>query len=76
LQLDKETGIVSGQGSAKYYEGTSCGETDLQGSDSFDLKIPPGESYVFQRNLSDSDGGVSYNLNFKNENVDRVIIPQ
>lgn len=76
MQLNKETGVVSGQGSARYYEGTRCGQTDLQGNHSFDFRISPGESYLFQRNLSDNDGGVSYNLNFFNESVQKVIVDQ
>lgn len=70
MQLDKETGIVSGQGSSRYYEGTTCGETDRQGYDSFDFRIAPGQAYPYQIDLSDSDGGVSYNLNFMNKHVE------
>ena len=70
MQLDNETGDVSGQGSARYYEGTTCGETDLQGSDTFSFDIPQGDAYHYQKDLSDSDGGVIYNLNFMNEHVE------
>ena len=76
MQLDQTTGAVSGQGDIRYYEGTRCGETDLQGSGSFNFKINPNESYVLNRNLQDSDGGIRYNLTFKNEYVKPVLVPQ
>ena len=76
LQLNKETGEVLVQVLGRYYEGTSCGETDLQGSGHKDMGLDPGESDVYDNQLKDNDGEVDYNLNFKNESVDKVMIPQ
>jgi hypothetical protein len=68
LQLDKDTGVVSGQGIGKYYEGTSCGRTNEHGSRPFNFSLRPGESYTYQATLEDGDGHIIYNLNLKNEN--------
>lgn len=68
LQLDKDTGVVSGQGIGRYYEGTSCGVTNEHGNRPFNFSLRPGESYNYEGRLEDEDGHIIYNLNFKNEN--------
>jgi hypothetical protein len=69
LQLDKNTGVVSAQGIGRYYEGTSCGPTNSRvGNRPFNFSLRPGESYTYEGRLSDDEGHVIYNLNFKNEN--------
>jgi hypothetical protein len=69
LQLDKNTGLVSVQGMGRYYEGTRCGPTNSRvGNRPFNFQLRPGQSYNYQATLSDDEGHVIYNLNFKNEN--------
>ncbi|MGB3638049.1 MAG: hypothetical protein WBA39_10810 [Rivularia sp. (in: cyanobacteria)] len=77
MQLDKDTGTITGQGSATYYEGTKCGRTDLHKSRNINsFSIRPNQSHPIQIKLSDSEGEVNYNLNFKNEIVKKVLVPQ
>lgn len=65
MQLNPSTGVVRGQGSASYYEGTKCGRTQLHGEETFDFSLPINENHLFQRTLTDNDGGVTYNLSFE-----------
>ncbi|MGL4500999.1 MAG: hypothetical protein ACRCU2_18160 [Planktothrix sp.] len=76
MQLDKETGVLYLQGTAKYYEGTRCGQTNLRKIHSFDLKVLPGKGEVFQAKLSDNEGGVTYNLKFTNAAPQKVTIAE
>jgi hypothetical protein len=70
MQLDRNTGIVSIQPSGKYYEGTSCGRTDDQGTTiPANFQLSPGEQHTHAANrLEDGDGHMFYNLTFKYEN--------
>jgi len=65
MQLNPNTGVVSGQGSGQYYEGTRCGRTQLHGEETFDFSLAVNKNYLFQRTLTDNDGGVTYNLSFE-----------
>jgi hypothetical protein len=68
FQLDKDTGVVTVLGLGKYFEGTSCNTTDLEGTTqplNFSL-IPGGKPHVHSEKLSDDDGHVIFNLTFKN----------
>ncbi|MCT7969985.1 hypothetical protein NG799_27095 [Laspinema sp. D1] len=73
MQLDKQTGVLALQGTAKYYEGTRCGPTNLRKIHPFDLKVSPGKGEVFQAKLSDNEGGVTYNLKFTNAAPEKAI---
>lgn len=66
LTLDRVTGTLAGSGTARYYEGTRCGQTDLQGRSAVSTSLRPGEAVAFQSALSDSDGGVFFSLTFEN----------
>ncbi|MDR9403565.1 MAG: hypothetical protein RI580_09005, partial [Halothece sp. Uz-M2-17] len=65
MQLNPNTGVVSGQGLGQYYEGTKCGRTQLHGEETFDFSLPVNKNHLFQRTLTDNDGGVTYNLSFE-----------
>ena len=66
LTLDRSTGTIASTGTARYYEGTRCGQTDLQGQSALANTLRPGEAVAFRSNLSDSDGGVFYSVTFEN----------
>jgi hypothetical protein len=65
--LDKDTGVVTVLGLGKYYEGTSCGTQDLsKTTQPINVQVRPLASHVHSETLSDDDGHVIFNLEFKN----------
>lgn len=62
LTLDRATGTVSVTGRARYYEGTSCGETNLRRSQLISQSLARGSSAPYQSNLTDGNGSVTFNL--------------
>jgi hypothetical protein len=68
FQLNKDTGEVSIQAVGKYFEGSSCGRTDDQGTTpTMTVSIKPGELHTHAAPpLQDDDGHVIYSITFKN----------
>lgn len=67
--LNKKTGAISVIGTIQYYEGEKCGRTNLSGDGNFNFTIGRGQSYHLQRNLSDDDGSIRFDLTFSNPNI-------
>lgn len=66
LQLDRETGKVTANGLSEYYEGTSCGRTDSQGTRPVNFALPLNVNHTYEATMRDDDGHVIINLDFSN----------
>jgi hypothetical protein len=68
LTLDPGNGAVTVRGTSRFYEGTSCGPTNLRRSGDvvFPRSLAPGESATYTSSLSNGDGSVVFNVAFTN----------
>jgi hypothetical protein len=67
MQLDKNTGTVSGQVNGRYLEGTCGSSLGERKNIPLNFTLRPGESIPYTHELEDGNGHVIYNLTFKNE---------
>ena len=66
LTLDPDNGAVTVAGKSRYYEGTTCGATNLRrsGEVAFLSAILQGRSASYTAALSDDEGSVDFNVQF------------
>ena len=68
LTLDPGNGAVTVRGTSRFYEGTSCGPTNLRrsGEVAFPASLRPGSSATYTGSMSNGDGSVVFNVAFTN----------
>ncbi len=54
-------------GDIRYFEGTSCNTSDIEGSFPFSYNLAPGKSGTLDHKLMDSDGYADFNVTFFNK---------
>ena len=58
---------IAVSGTARYYEGTSCGATNAHATRQINVTIPRGQRVNQQVTMQDSDGHVILNFDLFNE---------